>query len=332
MKSLLHTIPQRDLFVNQFKSNPHHLLQHKREAHGWVVFTLVQSACTTTSIMNGKLVIDFTAFTARDKSIIVKEVSVIDVESQCVQHFVFKPPKDTGVWDGLVSRQYQWFSMHHHGLDYFDGSIEYSSLGEVVRSVCRDAAFIFAPSQDKAAWLENNVFNKSRVVFNLELFGCLNTLSSGVLFFPVEDDKNQCLLHQMRAPGFYCTQSNVTSLAKWCSDNADKLDMNKAANREKSFAKWSIQSPSPQQLAAEGFVKFASGDDMTRCVYCGVDLHQWMEADEPAKDHEKYSPFCDVVMEANDATVADKMKKAGVQCDCGRCFQPKEDRQSRLHA
>jgi len=279
--------------------------------------------------MNGRLVIDFTTFTARDKTVIVKEVSVIDVESRCVQHFVFKPPKDTSVWDGQVGRQYQWFSMHHHGLDYYDGSSDYSSLGPVVRSICGDAAFIFAPNQEKASWLENNVFDKTRVVFNLELFG-FSTPSS--LFFPTEDSENQCLLHQIRAPGFYCTQSKVTELAKWCAENSDQLDMNKASIREKTFTGWSLVRPTPQQLAAEGFVKFTGDDNMTRCVYCGIDLHQWTEADEPAKDHEKYSPFCDVVLEANDAIVSAKMKKAGVECDCGRCFKPKEDRKSRLHA
>jgi len=283
--------------------------------------------------MNGTLVVDFTAFTGRDKSVIVKEVSVIDVVSQCVQHFVFKPPKDAGVvCDDLTTHQYQWFSMHHHGLDFYDGCNIYETLASVVRSICADAAFIFAPTQEKAIWLENNIFDKTRVVFNLELFGCPSPTLTGALFFPVNNNNNQCLLHKIRAPGFYCTQANVISLANWCADNADKLDMNKASNRETSFANWSLLKPTAKELAAEGFVKFAGSDDMTRCVYCGIDLHQWMEEDQPSKDHEKYSPFCDVVMEANDAILTAKMNKAGVLCDCGRCFQPKEDRKSRLHA
>src|SRR5436190_9476377 len=147
--------------------------------------------------MNRSIVIDFTAFTGRDKTVIVKELSIADVDSQCIQHFVFKPPKDTDTvtWDPYTGRQYQWMSMHYHGLDYFEGSADYGNMESIITSICSDADFIFAPSQEKAAWLENNVFDKSRVVFNLELLGCEPQSSGGMLTFPEEDNGNQCLLH-----------------------------------------------------------------------------------------------------------------------------------------
>lgn len=274
--------------------------------------------------MNRCFVIDFTAFTGRDKTVIVKELSIADVDSQCVQHYVFRPPKDTETvtWDPFMGRQYQWMSMHYHGLDYFEGTSDYANMESTVRSVCNEADFIFAPSQEKAAWLEKNVFDKSRVVINLELLGCEPQLPTSVLTFPTEDNVHQCLLHHLRAPGFYCTQSSVKKLASWCWANKAKLDLNQADNRVKSFHGWTLIRPTPQELAAEGFVKFAGRDDMTRCVYCGVDLHQWVEGDEPAKDHEKYSPFCHIVFEATNNS-----NKQRLQCDCGRCLKPTEDRE-----
>src|SRR5436190_20617836 len=103
--------------------------------------------------MNRILDIDYSVFTARDNSVIVKELSIGDVDSQCIQHLVFKPPKetDTVMWDLYKSRRYQWISMHY--LDYFEGSVEYANMKSTINSLCKDASFIFSTSQEKAAWL-----------------------------------------------------------------------------------------------------------------------------------------------------------------------------------
>jgi len=284
--------------------------------------------------MGRKLIIDFSAFTARGKKVIVKELTVIDVESQCVQHMVFKPPNDSASVTSISSdgRHYNWMSMHYNGLDFYEGSADYSSLNTVMKYLCMDADLIFAPSHEKASWLESEIFDKTRVVFNLQQFGCnLYSSSSTSLWFPADDDKHQCLLHRLRAPGFYCTQSIVKALATWCNENRGKIDMNLSSNRVKTFTNWPMPKPTPYELAAQGFVKFTSCDDMTRCVYCGIDLLRWQEEDIPSNEHKKYSPFCDVVRDKRNSPARGEDEVDSVdsfQCDCSRCVpsQSKEDR------
>jgi len=284
--------------------------------------------------MGRKVVIDFSAFTTRGKKVIVKELTVIDVESRCVQHMIFKLPRDDASIE--ETRRHNWMSIHYNGLDFFEGSADYNSMKSTLQYLCMEADFIFAPSHDKASWLESEIFDKSRVVLNLQLFGC-NLQSSSSLWFPKDDDKNQCLVHLLRAPGFYCTQSNVKALADWCEGNMESINMDLQCNREKTFTNWPTDKPTPHDIAAQGFVKFTSCEDMTRCVYCGIDLLHWKHDDVPFKDHEKFSPFCDVVMDTykkknNDTTQGvdevGSIDSLCTQCDCDGYpqWRPREDR------
>ena len=57
------------------------------------------------------------------------------------------------------------------------------------------------------------------------------------------------------------------------------------------FTKQWQKSVSPAKLAASGF-KFTGFRDRTICVFCKVELEQWLDGDIPDKDHYKESPHC----------------------------------------
>ena len=251
-----------------------------------------------------KAVIDFSAFVGDNKKVIIKELSILDLESKCVQHCIFKPPllqppsqvrlqHDCGDWQqGAHNR---WLTKHYHGLGFSTGSADYESLTNTLHEICRNIKLLYAASSEKAKVLEN-ILNNSRVVFSLESLGC-PPLSSDLLILPPSEDPstNQCLFHHMYAPGFFCTQSNVHKLAEWCINNPAKVDMNNPTIREKTFEDWKLKSPSAQQIAEEGFVRIINTKDTTKCVYCGVTLYKWEEGDNPAEDHSYNSPFCSFI-------------------------------------
>lgn len=43
--------------------------------------------------------------------------------------------------------------------------------------------------------------------------------------------RQQCLIHQLYAPRFYCILESVTVLANWCSDNLQSIDLYKPKRR-----------------------------------------------------------------------------------------------------
>ena len=276
--------------------------------------------------MIAKVVVDFSTFQDQNsKSCIVKELSLIDVDSLCIQHYIFKSPKDvwdTPTYDSAIVRHNNWLSTHFHGLNYYEGDVKYSDLSRTLDYICDKVQFIFAPTTEKAAALEEMLSGR-RVVISLELMGyqplSVNTLNV--------NSENQCLIHRIYAPGFYCTQGSVLKLAKWCKDNATRLNMDDAAARKNTFGVWHLSSPSAVDLAEHGFVKYAGTKDSTKCVYCGVDLFQWKEEDDPFKDHKLHSPFCKLIarMEERKELNSDASRDVATQCDCFGCGFRGED-------
>lgn len=150
-------------------------------------------------VMIGRAVIDFSAFIGEDKKIIIKELSVIDLDSRCTQHWIFKPPKETssasstgiqhdcGGWHGgEFAGHNRWLSKHYHGIGFGAGSADYASLSSALGDVCCNVQLLYAASSEKAKVLETLLDNR-RVVFSLESLGC-PALSSDVLILPPVED------------------------------------------------------------------------------------------------------------------------------------------------
>ena len=243
-------------------------------------------------------IIDFSAFLSKDYNVIIKELSVCDIDSLSTQHWMFKPPQNQPhsiqceYTDRTPEYRNQWMTTHYHGLYYTNGDTHYESLASILSKTCHDIQVLFAPTTEKAKVLEE-IFNYERVVVSLELMGCPPLPTEPLLDIKSNDRvKTNCLFHEIYAQGFYCTQNAVHSLAAWCNSNSDKIDLTKTENRLKTFASWNLAIPSAQQLAEQGFILHSRTEDSTKCIYCGIVLHQWRIEDIPAEDHEAASPFC----------------------------------------
>ena len=75
----------------------------------------------------GKFVIDVQGF-VHEKSFIVKELSIVDLNSQNVFHFLAKPPVNKNILSYYVQRQVSWLQNYHHMIKWEDGVFKYSEI------------------------------------------------------------------------------------------------------------------------------------------------------------------------------------------------------------
>jgi Inhibitor of Apoptosis domain len=73
-----------------------------------------------------------------------------------------------------------------------------------------------------------------------------------------------------------------------------QIDLKNPEDRLRTYSKWPLSNPTPQDLARAGFFYFDVGDQV-KCVFCGGIIGQWEENDQPHKEHQKFFPNCPMV-------------------------------------
>lgn len=275
-----------------------------------------------------RVLVDLSAFAAErptgELRYIVKELTVVDIDSGCHQHWVFKSPEDTSCCGtaGINWRldwHNDWLSNHYIGLDYRTGLAEYDSLNDALDYHCRGARLVFAPNRVKAQILDE-LLNSDSAVIDLEALGCppppnFNFFSRSVAaydgvslsdfhdpddrpsIYHIDLDKDifnfppSCLYHQISG-GFVCTQSRALHMAAWCARNPAAIDMNDSACRHKTFDKWTLSVPSARDMADAGYVVIGTTENGTKCVYCGFAYGRWRDGDDPDTVHANNYPAC----------------------------------------
>lgn len=108
-----------------------------------------------------KGLIDFSSFAGKNVKIVIKELTVLDLDSRCTQHRI--SPKDmiTLGYAGLqtdygvlhasaIDGDNRWLAKHYHGIGFDAGSVEYESLQSTLREICYDIRLIYSASNEKA--------------------------------------------------------------------------------------------------------------------------------------------------------------------------------------
>lgn len=241
-------------------------------------------------------IVDFNAFVSPEGQLTIKELTVIDVESGNLQHWVFAAPQmvSKSRWDGdkgeTMFERNRWLATHYHGLYHSDGGISYSQMRLLLGQACNYFTKLYADSPDKCFELER-ITNRS--VFCLETLGRGPSMSRQEVLLSLDGGKNLCLHHRFRAPGFHCSQSNAVEMAEWCRANAESIDIDSATVREKTFRRWPLTAPSVRTMAEHGYVQtHERRRTTTKCVYCCWTADGWKEGDNPVAVHRQMYPFC----------------------------------------
>jgi hypothetical protein len=89
--------------------------------------------------------------------------------------------------------------------------------------------------------------------------------------------------------------SDRTTNSRLSESSADRQnDLQNSEVRLRTYTRWPLSKPSPQDLANAGFYYFDIGDQV-KCVYCHGIIGQWEENDLPQQEHAKFFPNCPIV-------------------------------------
>ncbi|XP_052811704.1 baculoviral IAP repeat-containing protein 3-like isoform X3 [Mya arenaria] len=68
------------------------------------------------------------------------------------------------------------------------------------------------------------------------------------------------------------------------------------STRQRSFASWRRQLPTPTALTGAGFF-FTGKDDLVRCYECGIGLKDFSDGDDPLREHTRNAPKCRFIVD-----------------------------------
>lgn len=240
----LYTHAQKD-YLTRLRASPRRLS----------ISTMAPNAHVSAAVQPSRLLVDFSAFVAERSTgeklppdHIIKEISIVDIDSGCHQNLVFKPPKDTYHWDGSepLERHNQWLIDRYHGLDYDVGFLNYEALTDAINLLCSGATLLYTSNRVKAKILEDLLYKKREVV-DVASLGCppspyaqICSEYDGVsyaTYYDIDGDSpreqedssaaegeeiwtsHSCMNHRSRGGRFVCTLSTARHMARWVAQN-----------------------------------------------------------------------------------------------------------------
>ena len=99
-----------------------------------------------------KYIIDLQGF-SHNQSYIVKELTVIDLYSQNVSHFLVKPPFDKSILSDGEQKSVSWLENYHHKIAWEDGMFDYDEVFADLRKIIRDADIIYVKGCEKTLFI-----------------------------------------------------------------------------------------------------------------------------------------------------------------------------------
>jgi baculoviral IAP repeat-containing protein 7/8 len=72
------------------------------------------------------------------------------------------------------------------------------------------------------------------------------------------------------------------------------LQLNQEVKRLETFANWNVPFIDKEKLAMLGFY-YIGPNDMVKCFFCRVEIGMWEEGDDVLTDHERWSPYCNLI-------------------------------------
>lgn len=155
-------------------------------------------------------VVDLHCFVDDKSEFIVKELAVLDYNFLGVRHWIFKPPKYTFDLKSKTNRTNQWLTSRYHGIDWYEGEVEYDLLSTVLRNNLQKYAIVYVKGQRKMHFLRRFIQN---AVIDLEERDCPKIGSLKPPVIVCELGGCHCLVHDQNPE--MCTLYRVYSLAAW---------------------------------------------------------------------------------------------------------------------
>lgn len=151
-------------------------------------------------------VVDVQCFVDSSDNFIIKEMTIVDVETLSYQHWIYKPPV-TSQLDLKSTRTNQWLSHNYHKLNWKDGYTNYEEIANILDFFGKKYDFIYVKGLQKQLLLKSYLRNK--LIINVELLGCpkISDLTNSV-------PGSWCLYHNGINENM-CTVYRGVSIAEW---------------------------------------------------------------------------------------------------------------------
>ena len=118
--------------------------------------------------MNSEYIIDLQGF-RHDHYSIIRELTIVDIDSHNVVHSLAKPPFDKAILSSAEQKNVCWLERNHHKIQWGDGTCEYSEVFAGLRRAIRDAHTFYVKGSEKALFIRNVT---GKFTLDLDLLGC----------------------------------------------------------------------------------------------------------------------------------------------------------------
>lgn len=132
--------------------------------------------------------IEFQAFRGNSNEFIVKELVVLDLNTNVPHYFLFKPPYPFHNCNKKNGSCNKWLEKHHHCIRWSEGYVEYEELGKIMHKFCSQFGTIFTSGLEKANFISQYTLNR---VINVDLLSEIKSINVIPLCLSVENEKHK---------------------------------------------------------------------------------------------------------------------------------------------
>lgn len=140
---------------------------------------------------------------------IAKEIAIFDYEWKTA-HFILKPPVDLCANAYKLSkkdyRQIRWLTENYHGLEWFDGFVDYEQLESLIKPILSAYNTIYICGNQKEQFLETLGLNDKAI--DMRIVGNEFRRLSDM----VENENNRCIYHKKSMKNM-CALKNAYDIA-----------------------------------------------------------------------------------------------------------------------
>lgn len=116
-----------------------------------------------TNVPSQPCIIEFQSFIGNSDEFIVKELVIMNLETNVVNYFLFKPPHYFSKLTAKAKKTNRWLTRHYHMISWNEGFTQYKELDNIMYHYCQQYGTIYTTGLKKCQFLSqyttNNVVN-----------------------------------------------------------------------------------------------------------------------------------------------------------------------------
>jgi Inhibitor of Apoptosis domain len=212
-----------------------------------------------------------------EDSEIIKEVAVVDLSSFASQQWRFlNPVEDSPTFETLSYKNYL----------SAPGDVAYERIRQVIKKATDTYKLLYVYGEKDCTTLKN-LLQRSTI------FDVRATYKVEMNELPLMPG-TECLYHSHVESAQICPHANAYRLSVWCVNNYSRINMLDSAARLNTFNNWSNENVDKSILAATGFFHVSTEDfsHLTECIFCGLQVFNWNQDDNPFMKHRFLSKYC----------------------------------------